>query len=305
MLTTDDVRAAAQRTAGRLRRTPVLEAGDRLWFKLEYVQHTGSFKTRGMLNQILAAAERGALPPTGVIAASGGNAGLAAAYAARDLGVPAEVYVPETAPAIKVAKLAKLGARVVPTGREYAEAQAAATTRAAETGALLCHAYDDPDMIAGNGTVGLELLDQLPGGFDTVLVAVGGGGLIGGVLAALHDQARVIAVESATSSCLHQALRHGHPLDVPVAGVAADALGARRVGRLPYALAAAAGITSLLVDDQAIIDARHRLWDDYRIAVEHGTAAAYAALTSGTYQPAPGERVVVLLCGANTDPTDL
>jgi threonine dehydratase len=276
--------------------------GASLWFKLEYTQHAGSFKTRGMLNQILSAPT---VPAAGIITASGGNAGLAAAYAARELGVPAEIYVPVSAPPVKVAKLGKLGARVVQVGNEYAEALAASVSRAAETGALFCHAYDDPAMIAGNGTLGLELLDQVPGGFDTVLVAVGGGGLIAGVIAALRSVAKVVSVEPSTSACLHAALQSGAPVDVPVSGVAADSLGARRAGRLAFDLAVSAGVPTLLVEDDAIVDARRRLWDDYRIVVEHGTAAAYAALTSGVYQPAPGERVVVLLCGANTDPSDL
>ncbi|GID32987.1 threonine/serine dehydratase [Paractinoplanes brasiliensis] len=296
----DDVRAAASRLDGRIRHTPVLRADDGVWFKLEHTQHAGSFKTRGMFNQILAA---GALPAAGIVAASGGNAGLAAAYAARELGVRAEVFVPLTAPAVKVAKLGKLGAHVVQVGNEYAEAYEAALARASTTGALFCHAYDDPAMVAGNGTLGLDLLDQIPAGFDTVLVAVGGGGLIAGVLAALGPTHRVVAVEPSTASALHSALQAGAPVDVPVSGVAADSLGARRVGRIAFEMAA--GIDSVLVDDQAIVDARRRLWDDYRLAVEHGTAAAFAALTSGAYAPAPGERVVVLLCGANTNPADL
>jgi threonine dehydratase len=184
MTNIDDVRAAEKRIGDRIRRTPILHAGPGLWFKLEYTQHTGSFKARGMLNQLLAAASRGALPPAGIVAASGGNAGLAAAYAARELNVPAEVYVPRTAPEVKVAKLAKLGARVTQVGEEYAEAYAAAVVRAEASGALFCHAYDDPEMVAGNGTLGLELRAQLPS-FDTVLVAVGGGGLLAGVVAAL------------------------------------------------------------------------------------------------------------------------
>ena len=257
-----------------------------------------------MFNQILTGVERG-LPAAGVIAASGGNAGLAAAYAARELGVPAEIYVPVNAPPVKVAKLGKLGARVMQVGDEYAEAYAAAIVQADVTGALFCHAYDDPDMVAGNGTVGLELLDQVPDGFDTVLVAVGGGGLIAGVAAALHGHARVVAVEPHRSGALHAALAAGGPVDVPVSGVAADSLGARRAGTIAYETAVAAGLPSVLVDDQAIVDARRQLWEDYRLVVEHGTAAAQAALSSGAYVPAAGERVVVLLCGANTNPADL
>jgi threonine dehydratase len=294
-----DVQAAAKRIDGRIRQTPVLAAGPDLWFKLEFTQHVGSFKTRGMMNRILA----GPVSAAGVIAASGGNAGLAAAYAARELGHPAEVFVPVTAPAVKVAKLGKLGARVVQEGREYAEAYAAAVVRAEETGALFCHAYDDPAMVAGNGTLGLELLAQLPDGFDTVLVAVGGGGLLGGIVASLPHHVRIIAVEPVTACALHAALAAGEPVDVPVSGVAADSLGARRVGDIGFGLAAR--VDSVLVDDSAIIEARRRLWDEYRLVVEHGTAAAHAALLCGAYRPEPGERVVVLLCGANTDPADL
>lgn len=301
MTTSDAIEAAAQRLRGRIRTTPVFGTGDVL-HKLELVQHAGSFKTRGMFNKILTAAEHG-LPAAGIIAASGGNAGLAAAHAARELGVRAEIYVPETSPQVKVAKLAKLGAQVTRTGSEYAEAYAAAVLRGDETGALFCHAYDDPDMVAGNGTLGLELLGQAS--FDTVLVAVGGGGLVAGVAAALHGKARVVAVEPENSQALHAALAAGAPVDVPVAGVAADSLGARRVGSIAYETAVSLNLTSILVSDQAIVEARRQLWDDYRLAVEHGTAAAQAALTSGAYVPEPGERVVVLLCGGNTDVTDL
>ncbi|WP_328466765.1 serine/threonine dehydratase [Actinoplanes sp. NBC_00393] len=301
MIDISEVRAAARRIEGRVRRTPILQAAPDRFFKLEFTQHAGSFKTRGMFHQILA----GAPPAAGIVAASGGNAGLAAAYAARELGVAAEVYVPVTAPAVKVAKLGKLGARVVQAGQEYAEAYAAATVRAEESGALFCHAYDDPAMVAGNGTIGLELREQLPDGFDTVLVAVGGGGLVAGVIAALRGTVKIVAVEPVTSCALHAALAAGEPADVPVSGVAADSLGARRAGRIAYELAAGAGITSVLVPDEAIVDARRRLWDDYRIVVEHGTAAAQAALLCGAYRPEPGERVAVLLCGANTDPADL
>ncbi|MEV4349098.1 threonine/serine dehydratase [Actinoplanes sp. NPDC049596] len=302
MIEIQDVRAAAERVGARVRRTPVLQVSPSLWFKLEQTQYAGSFKTRGMVNQILAASS---VPAAGIVAASGGNAGLAAAYGARELGLAATVFVPVTAPAVKVAKLGQLGAHVTQVGSEYAEAFVAATEHATATGALFCHAYDDPNMVAGNGTIGLELLEQIPSGFDTVLVAVGGGGLIGGVIAALAPAVKVVAVEPVTSSALHAALAAGTPVDVPVSGVAADSLGARQAGKIAFELARAFDIESVLVDDQAIIDARRTLWDDYRLAVEHGTAAAYAALTSGAYKPAPGERVVVLICGANTNPADL
>lgn len=302
MIDHDDVLAASKRIDDRIRHTPVMRADGDLWFKLEYAQHAGSFKTRGMFNQVLGAPF---VPPAGIVAASGGNAGLAAAYAARELGIPAEVFVPETAPPIKVAKLRKYGARVVQVGSEYAEAYGEAVVHAASTGALFCHAYDNPLMVAGNGTLGLELLDQLPSGFDTVLVAVGGGGLIAGVIAALSPGVQVVAVEPVLAPALHAALESGAPVDVPVSGVAADSLGARKAGEIAFEMARDFAVPSVLVPDGAIVDARRRLWDDYRIVVEHGTAAAYAALTSGAYVPAPGERVVVLLCGANTNPSDL
>jgi threonine dehydratase len=301
VISREAIEAAAQRIQGRARTTPVFDAGGVI-YKLELVQHAGSFKTRGMLNKVLTAAEHG-LPAAGVIAASGGNAGLAAAYAAREVGAPAEIYVPVTAPQVKVAKLAKLGARVTQIGNEYAEAYAAAVLRAEETGAVFCHAYDDADMVAGNGTLGLELLGQAD--FDTVLVAVGGGGLIAGVAAALHGEKKVVAVEPVSARALNAALAAGAPVDVPVSGVAADSLGARRVGAIAYETAVEGKLTSVLVEDRAIVDARRYLWDEYRLAVEHGTAAAQAALTSGAYAPAQGERVVVLLCGANTNPCDL
>lgn len=294
MINLADVEAAARRIEGRIRRTPLVEAGPDRWFKLEYLQHAGSFKTRGMMHKILSSD----IPAAGIVAASGGNAGLAAAYAARELGVPVEVFVPVTAPAVKVAKLGKLGAKVVQVGNEYAEAYAAALER---TDAMFFHAYDDPDMVAGNGTLGLEIAEVS----DTVLVAVGGGGLVAGVIAALRDRARIVAVEPVNAQALHAALTAGKPVDVPVSGIAADSLGARRVGDIAFELATDAKIDSILVDDDAIVDARRRLWDDYRIVVEHGTAAAYAALTSGAYVPAPGERVTTLLCGANTNPADL
>ncbi|MEV6345967.1 serine/threonine dehydratase [Actinoplanes sp. NPDC051851] len=293
MIGRTDVEEAARRIEGRIRRTPLVEAAPGLWFKLEYLQHAGSFKTRGMMNRILAAQERGELPAAGIVVASGGNAGLAAAYAARELGIPVEVFVPVTAPPVKVAKLGKLGARVVQVGNEYAEAYEAA--RSVEN-ALFCHAYDDPDMVAGNGTIGLEI----SGESDRVLVAVGGGGLLAGVIAALKGRAEIVAVEPENSRAFHEALKNEGPTDVTVGGVAADSLGARRAGDIAFELATGAGIATTLVTDEEIVEARRRLWDEYRIVVEHGTAAAYAA-----YRPEGNRQTVVLLCGANTNPADL
>ncbi|MFK4085359.1 threonine/serine dehydratase [Kribbella sp. NPDC020789] len=300
----EDVQAAADRITGRVRRTPVIEVSPGLTFKLELLQHTGSFKPRGAFNRLLLAKERGELTGQGVIAASGGNAGLAAAYAARELGVPARIFVPVNAPAPKVAKLRTLGADVVQVGREYAEAYEAAVVARDETDALLVHAFDQPEVVAGQGTIGLELLEQV-GAFDTVLVAVGGGGLIAGIATAIGDHANVIGVEPAEAAALHRALEAGRPVDVPVGGVAADSLGARRLGEIAFAVAQREKVGSLLVDETAIVAARHKLWHDHHLAVEHGAATAFAALNSGTYRPTPDEHIVILVCGANTDPTTL
>ncbi|MEV6527424.1 threonine/serine dehydratase [Longispora sp. NPDC051575] len=311
MITHRDVEAAENRIAGHIRTTPVTLAdpgtfgAGTVHLKLEYLQYTGSFKARGAFNRVLAAAETGMLSPEGVIAASGGNAGLAVAYAARTLGQQAVVYVPTTAPKVKVDKLHKLGATVVQVGNEYADAYEAATKKAADTGALFCHAYDQPEICAGAGTLGLELFDQLDGALDTVFVAVGGGGLLAGVAAALENRVQVVAVEPETIPTLHSALAAGEPVDVDVSGIAADSLGARRVGDIAFEVVRRAGVQSLLVTDQAIIDARRTLWDHHRVVVEHGTAAALAALTTGAYVPGAGERIAVLLCGANTSLTDL
>ncbi|GAB3436220.1 threonine/serine dehydratase [Flindersiella endophytica] len=300
-----DVENAEARISGRVRRTPVVgTASATVWLKLEQLQHTGSFKPRGMFNRVLSARERGELPESGVIVASGGNAGLAVAHVAAELSVPAEVFVPTITPAVKVAKLRKLGARVVQQGGEYAEAYEAATKRAIETGALFCHAYDQPEVVAGQGTAGLEILEQVPD-VTTVLVAVGGGGLIGGIAAALEGSARVVAVEPENCPTLHAALAAGAPVDVSVSGLAADSLGARRVGDIAFEVLTRVGAGAVLVPDSAIADARRELWDSYRLVTESGGAAAYAALASGAYRPSPGERVCVLICGANTDPSDL
>ncbi|MDQ0767546.1 threonine dehydratase [Pseudarthrobacter defluvii] len=310
MISHADIDQAARRTAGLIRKTPLLQAdpgvfNGQVWFKCEFMQHTGTFKAWGALNRLLASKERGELrADVGIVVASGGNAGLANAYAAKQLGVPATVFVPEAAPAVKVAKLKAIGATVVQGGAEYAAAYQAAVAHSEETGAVYCHAYDQPEIAAGAGTVGSELLEQLPD-VDTVLVAVGGGGLMAGVAAAVEGSAKVVAVEPEAAPTLHAALAAGAPLDVAVSGVAADSLGARRVGGIGFSVAVRCGVVSVLVTDEQIVAARSALWNDYRIVVEHGAAAAYAALTSGAYVPAGDERVAVVLCGANTDPATL
>jgi threonine dehydratase len=300
----DDVQRAAERITGRVRRTPVIEVAPGLTFKLELLQHTGSFKPRGAFNRLLSAKETGELTGQGIVAASGGNHGLAAAYAARELGVPARIFVPETTPAAKLDKLRTLDADIMQVGSEYAEAYQAALQAQDESGALLVHAYDQPEVVAGQGTVGLELLDQA-GSFDTVLVAVGGGGLIAGIATAIGDHAQVIGVEPAAAATMHRALAAGAPTDGPVGGVAADSLGARRLGEHAFKAVQRHHVQSVLVDDDAIVAARKQLWLDHHLATEHGGATAYAALTSGAYEPAAGERVVVVVCGANTDPGTL
>ncbi|WP_326952200.1 threonine/serine dehydratase [Amycolatopsis sp. NBC_01286] len=300
MISTSDVERAATRIHGRVRRTPVF-AADGMWFKLEHLQHTGSFKARGAFNRILAA---GDIAAAGVVAASGGNAGLAVAHAAREFGVPARVFVPATAPEVKVAKLHALGAAVELVGDKYADAYDAAVKHAADSGALFCHAYDQPEICAGQGTAGLELLEQVDE-LDTILVAVGGGGLLAGIAAAVEGRARVVGVEPRTIPTLHAALEAGEPVQVAVSGLAADSLGASRLGDIAFAVATRTGAGSVLVEDAAIAEARTTLWDRYRLAVEAGGATAYAALLSGAYVPTPGERVAVLLCGGNTDPATL
>lgn len=305
-ITRDDVLAARDRIAGHVRRTPLLApAGrDRVWLKCEHLQHCGVFKTRGAFNRQLAARERGELGAAGIVVASGGNAGLAQAFVARELGVRATVFVPETAPDVKVERIRRYGADVQRVGAEFAEAQEAAVRFARERGAALAHAYDQPEVAAGAGTLAQEVLDDEPR-IDTVVVAVGGGGLYAGVAAATRGRARVVAVEPERIPTLHRAMAERRPVDVDVSGVAADSLGARRVGDLALAAALAEPPVSVLVSEHDIVAARAHLWAGYRIASEHGAATAMAALLSGAYVPAEGERVAVVVCGANTDPATL
>lgn len=306
MVSAGDVEAAAERIAGRVRRTPVvdLEAGAGgspvgCVLKLEQLQHTGSFKPRGVFNLLLARQ-----PTGGVVTASGGNAGLAVAYAARELGLRATVFVPTTSPAVKVERIRDLGADVRIGGDRYADAHEAAAAHRERTGELFVHADDGQEILAGQGTVACELEQQAPD-LDTALVAVGGGGLMGGIASWYHGRVRVVAVEPQRAPTLHAALAAGEPVDVDVSGVAADSLGARRIGAGGFAAARAAGVVSVLVPDEAIARARTALWRDLHLASEAGGAAALAALGCGAYRPEPGERVAVVLCGANTDPSDL
>ncbi|GAA3697940.1 threonine/serine dehydratase [Nonomuraea antimicrobica] len=303
-VTHEDVRAAARRIAGHVLRTPVLEIAPGLWLKLELLQHSGSFKVRGAFNRMLSAGE---LPESGVIAASGGNHGLAVAFTARALGARAEIFVPEVTSPVKVAGLAALGARITQTGVIYAEAAEAAAKRAAETGALQVHAYDQPEVVAGQGTTGLELVEQI-GEVDTVLAAVGGGGFAAGIALGTVTPGggpRIVAVEPERIPTLNAALRAGGPVPVEVGGVGADALGASTLGGLAFEVLSGPRVDSVLVTDEAIVAARRTLWERHRLAAEPAGAAAYAALLSGVYRPAPGERVAVVVCGSNTDPGTL
>ncbi|WP_334194667.1 serine/threonine dehydratase [Pararhodobacter sp.] len=295
-----EIEAAAGRIAGHVRRTPVMAitlGGFPMEIKLEQLQHTGTFKARGAFNSLI----KGPVPAGGVVAASGGNHGAAVGYAAASLGIPAQIFVPEMAGPSKIALIERTGAGLTVVPGQYADALEAALAHEAKTGAMQVHAYDAPGTLAGQGTLAREW-DEQGLRADTVLIAVGGGGLIGGALAWWQGARKVIAVEPETSCALHAALAAGGPVDVEVSGVAANALGARRIGALCYGLAAGQGIPSVLVSDDAILDAQRLLWREARLLVEPAGATALAALLSRAYVPAPGERVAVLLCGANPAP---
>jgi len=303
----DAVQAAEAVIRPHIRRTPVIEAnaadfgldGAPLTFKLEFMQHSGSFKARGAFANMLMREGAG----RGVVAASGGNHGAAVAYAARQLGHKAHIYVPSISSAAKIERIKSYGAEIVVGGAAYADAHAASVEWAEAHGSLQVHAYDAFHTLAGQGTVALEWREQSPG-LDTVLVAVGGGGLIGGIAAFLAGEVKIVGVEPESCPALSHALAAGRPVDAPVGGVAADSLGARRVGALMFPLAERSVERCVLVADDAIVRAQQVLWDTLRVVTEPGGAAAFAALLAGSYVPAPGERVGVLLCGANSGAVD-
>ena len=279
-----------------------------VWLKLEHLQVGGSFKARGMLNRLLA----NPMPASGVIVASGGNAGIATAAAARSLGVACEVFVPEVSPEAKRARLRELGATVVVTGASYAEAFEACLARQRETGALLTHAYDQPEVVAGAGTLAREIEAQgragqtAPGtGPDTVLVSVGGGGLIAGIAAWFEQRARVVALEPEGAPTLFRAREAGHPVDVAVGGIAADSLGARRIGDIAWQVTQQYVQDALLLPDDAISAAQQWLWKEMKLAVEPAAALGLAALQTGAWPARADEKVVLILCGANMDPSRL
>ena len=291
------------RIAGHVRRTPVTTlrvGGHEVALKLEQMQHTGSFKTRGAFNTLLQAG----VPEAGIVAASGGNHGAAVAYAAATLGHRARIYVPEIAGPAKIALIRAQGADLQVVPGAYAEAATRAAEWQAATGAMQVHPYDAEATVAGQGTLMAEWEDQ---GIeaDTVLIAVGGGGLIAGALGWLGDRRKVVAVEPDTSCALHAALRERTPADVEVSGVAANALGARRIGDICFDLATARKVESVLVPDAAILEAQAMLWRELRQLVEPAGATALAALLCGAYVPAPEERVAALVCGGNIAPDPL
>jgi threonine dehydratase len=301
------ITAAQQRIAADIRRTPLWRLPGsalglpcaELWLKLEQLQIAGSFKARGMFNRMRSLP----LPRAGVIVASGGNAGIAVAAAAQRLGVPCEVFVPEMASAAKRATLAALGARVVVHGAAYVDALAACRARQGDSGALWMHAYDQSEVVAGAGTLAAEI-EQDAGVPDRVLVSVGGGGLVAGVAAWFAGRARVEALEPALAPTLHAARAAGEPVDVAVSGLAADALGAQRIGAIAWSMNPCIADAHLL-DDDTIRAAQRRMWSELRLAVEPAAALPLAALWSGTVRPAAHERVAVIVCGANLDPASL
>ncbi|MCG7504476.1 threonine/serine dehydratase [Mesorhizobium retamae] len=286
-----------------IRRTPVLSvdmvdfghAALPVQLKLECLQHSGSFKARGAFSNLL----QRDIPKAGVVAASGGNHGAAVAYAAMRLGVPATIFVPSVSPKAKTDRIRGYGAELVIAGDRYADALAASEVHVARTGALSVHAFEQVETLLGQGTLGLEIEQDLPD-IDTLLVAVGGGGLIGGVAAWLAGRIRIVAVEPEGSPTLHYAFAAGEPVDAPTEGVAADSLAPKRVGSLMFPIAQSYIERSILVSDNDIVAAQKALWDTVRVVAEPGGAAAFGAMLSGKYQPAPGERVAVLVCGGNT-----
>ncbi len=305
MVDRQEIEAAAARIVPHVVRTPVMEVSGfglpiSLEMKLEQVQHTGSFKARGAFNTLLSCD----VPDAGLVAASGGNHGAAVAHAARALGHRAAIFVPEMAGPAKIALIERTGADLHVVAGEYANALQAAQAYEAETGAAQIHAYDAPATVAGQGTCLREWEEQ---GLraDTVLIAVGGGGLIAGALAWLRGARKVVAVEPETSCALNAALAAGEPVDVEVSGIAANALGARRIGQICFDLSRQFEAQSVLVRDDAIATAQRALWQERRQLVEPAGATALAALMSGAYVPEPGERVAVLVCGGNNAPDPL
>ena len=302
------------RVKPHIRRTPVIEVDGAdfdlklgaLLFKLELLQHAGSFKTRGAFANLLTRK----VPAVGVVAASGGNHGAAVAFAAMKLGVPAKIFVPSVASAAKIEQITGYGAELVIAGERYADALAASELWVAQTGAMAIHAFDQEETLLGQGTVGLELEQQSAtgqageGGLDTLLVAVGGGGLIAGIASWYQKKINIVGVEPEAAPTLTRALEAGRPVDTESGGIAADSLAPRRVGELVFPIVQQYVGRTVLVSDEAIQAAQKILWKGLRIVAEPGGAAAFAALLAGQYVPRPDERVGALLCGGNTVAVD-
>jgi len=303
----DAITATAARIAPYVRATPIAEidaaelglSSFPLTLKLEQLQHAGSFKTRGAFAHLLTRE----VPPAGVVAASGGNHGAAVAYAARRRGVPAKIFVPSVSSPAKLQRIRDDGAELAIVGERYADALAASELWATERGALQIHAFDQDETLLGQGTLGLELSHQAPR-LETLLVAVGGGGLLGGLAAWYRGELRLIGVEPRAAPTLHDALVAGRPVDAPAGGIAADSLAPRRVGARMFPLAQQFVDRVALVEDDAIRAAQRTLWAQLRLVAEPGAAAPLAALLSGVYVPARGERVGVVISGANTAAVD-
>lgn len=295
------------RICGYIRKTPVLALSGAdfglaefpLLLKLELFQQTGSFKARGAITNLLLRE----VPPAGVVAASGGNHGVAVAFAAHTFHVPARIFVPSVCSPAKQKRIRGYGAQLEIAGGLYADALEASNAWVQKSGAMSLHAFDQKETLLGQGTVGLELEEQAPD-LDTLLVAVGGGGLIGGIAAWFAGKIRVIGVEPEVSPTLSKALEAGRPIDAEAGGIAADSLAPRRVGELMFPIAQKFVERVILVSDEAIRGAQNELWDTVRVAAEPGGAAALAALTARKYVPAKGERVGVLICGGNTTAVD-
>ena len=286
--------AANQLIRPYIRRTPVVDV-DGTTLKLESLQHAGSFKTRGAFANLLTHE----IPTAGVVAASGGNHGAAVAYAAMTLGVPAVIYVPTVSSPAKIARIESYGARIVVGGDRYADAYEASLAYVAQSGALAVHAFDSVETLCGQGTLAMEFEQQVPT-LDTLLVAVGGGGLIGGIAAWYEGRIKVVAVEPEGAPTLRDALAAGRPVDAPAGSIASDSLAPRRVGELMFPIAQRYIAGVVTVSDDDIVAGRAALWDRARVAAEPGGAAAYAALHAERYRPAKGERVGAVISGANT-----
>jgi threonine dehydratase len=302
----NDIAALREMIRPYVRTTPVVEVRGTdfgledfpIVLKLELLQHSGSFKARGAFANLLTRK----IPAAGVVAASGGSHGVAVAYAAMRLGVPAKIFVPRVASAVKIARIRGYGADLAIVGELYADALAASEAWIARTAALSVHAYDQTETLIGQGTLGMELAEQAK--VDTVLVPVGGGGLLGGVAAWFAGATKVVGVEPESAPTLTEALKAGRPVDAPAGGIAADSLAPRRVGELMFPIARAHVARVALVSDEAIRRAQDALWSSVRIVAEPGGAAAFAALLSGAYTPASGERVGVVVSGGNSTAVD-